>query len=162
MARVDYAKQVEDYQKQFPVGDIVRAWFRAQSLDPAGAFYLFFKMSNGQTIGALSIAQSAPEGFETDSPGRISPAWTMAQAERFVWDSWNRLPVLPTLEKKDKKPPLVLWGFHPAHGNIPLKLEEHSAAALKRRKAEGWTCGVYREGDAPTGLSLLAKGKEAN
>lgn len=24
---------------------------------------------------------------------------------------------------------LVLWGFHPAHGNIPRKLEEHSAAA---------------------------------
>jgi hypothetical protein len=52
--------------------------------------------------------------------------------------------------------PLVLWGFHPAHGNIPLKLEAYTKGALERRKREGWTCAAYAEGDDPVGLKLQA------
>jgi hypothetical protein len=54
------------------------------------------------------------------------------------------------------RPRLVLWGFHPSYGNIPLKLEAYSAAAMKRRQREGWRCAAYAEGDEPTGLRLLA------
>jgi hypothetical protein len=55
------------------------------------------------------------------------------------------------------RPSLVLWGFHPSYGNIPLKLEAYSATAMKRRQREGWKCAAYAEGDEPTGLRLLAK-----
>ena len=58
-----------------------------------------------------------------------------------------------------KGAPLVLWGFHPEHGNTPLKLEGYSASALKRRRNEGWMCAGYAQGDEPIGLLLLAKGK---
>jgi hypothetical protein len=37
-----------------------------------------------------------------------------------------------------------------------MKLEDYSAAALKRRRGEGWTCGAYAAGDEPTGLLLMA------
>jgi hypothetical protein len=100
MARVDYAKQVEDYQKQFPVGDIVRAWFRAQCAEPWKEFYLYFKKSEGPIIGALSIAPEAPEGFALARPERVSPAWSEERVVRFVWETWRSLPVLPTMEKK--------------------------------------------------------------
>lgn len=55
------------------------------------------------------------------------------------------------------KKELVLWGFHWAHGNVPLKLESYSASALKRRKREGWTCAIYPVGDTPWGLFALAE-----
>lgn len=51
---------------------------------------------------------------------------------------------------------LVLWGCHPAHGNIPMKLEKFSATAMKRRQREGWKCAAYRVGEEPTGLKIMA------
>jgi len=51
---------------------------------------------------------------------------------------------------------LVLWGFHPAHGNTPLKLDNYSAAEQRRREKEGWTCAAYAVGDEPTGLAAQA------
>jgi hypothetical protein len=62
---------------------------------------------------------------------------------------------------KKKEKPLVLWGFHPTHGNVPIKLEDHSRVAMVRRQKEGWTCGAYREGDEPTGLIEMAKRRVA-
>lgn len=59
--------------------------------------------------------------------------------------------------KRTPKKELVLWGFHPAHGNVPLKLEKYSKAADKSRRSEGWTTAAYAEGDEPTGLALEAK-----
>lgn len=58
--------------------------------------------------------------------------------------------------KKKPKKELVLWGFHPAHGNVPLKLSEYSKAAEKSRRSEGWTTAGYAKGDEPTGLALEA------
>jgi hypothetical protein len=58
---------------------------------------------------------------------------------------------------KPKRTQLVLWGFHPSHGNVPIKLEDHSRVAMVRRQKEGWTCGSYAEGEQPTGLIELAK-----
>lgn len=51
---------------------------------------------------------------------------------------------------------LVLWGFHRAHGNVPLKLEAYTASAAKRRTREGWTVGAYAKGEEPKGLALQA------
>lgn len=51
--------------------------------------------------------------------------------------------------------PLILWGVHPAHGPLPLKIAEWSRAEQRRRESEGWTCAVYAQGDAPTGLALV-------
>lgn len=48
---------------------------------------------------------------------------------------------------------LILWGFRPAHGTEPIKLEVYSAAAMKRRSAEGWVCAAYAQGVEPKGLS---------
>lgn len=62
---------------------------------------------------------------------------------------------------KTSKKPLVLWGKHPAHGNVPIKLEYYSSqAAMERRRREGWTVAVYAEGDEPTGLSLSGAKKK--
>ena len=55
--------------------------------------------------------------------------------------------------------PLILWGFHPSHGNVPMKLEAYSRKAMERRTSEGWKCAAYAEGDEPVGLALQA-GKE--
>ena len=55
-------------------------------------------------------------------------------------------------EKKD----LILWGFHPSHGNVPMRLEKYTRKAMERRQSEGWTCAAYAEGDEPTGLALQA------
>lgn len=55
-----------------------------------------------------------------------------------------------------KRGELILWGFHKAHGNVPMKLESYSNQAKMRREREGWTCSGYREGDAPTGLQIEA------
>lgn len=55
--------------------------------------------------------------------------------------------------------PLILWGVHPAHGPLPLKLAEWSRAEQRRRESEGWTCAVYAQGDAPTGLALVTAPK---
>lgn len=62
---------------------------------------------------------------------------------------------------KAEKKEIVLWGFHKAHGNIPLKLEEYSRSAQKRREREGWTCGAYAAGDEPVGLRLMATKAQA-
>lgn len=59
------------------------------------------------------------------------------------------------------KKALVLWGFHPAHENVPIKLEDYSRTAMERRKKEGWTCGAYAEGEEPTGLIEMSKRKKA-
>ena len=55
-------------------------------------------------------------------------------------------------EKGKVKRELVLWGTHPAHGGIPLKLEHYSKSAKRRREGEGWTGAVYAAGDEPEGL----------
>jgi predicted RNA-binding protein len=51
---------------------------------------------------------------------------------------------------------LILWGFHPAHDNVPMRLEKYSRKAQERRQREGWTCAAYAEGDEPVGLALQA------
>ncbi len=51
---------------------------------------------------------------------------------------------------------LVLWGFHPSHGNVPLKLCDWTRKEQRDRERDGWTCYVYRKGDAPVGLALEA------
>ena len=60
----------------------------------------------------------------------------------------------PTKAVKDD---LILWGFHPSHGNVPLKLEAYSRKAMERRTSEGWKCGAYADGDEPAGLALMAQ-----
>lgn len=51
----------------------------------------------------------------------------------------------------------VLWGFHPAHENIPLRLEESTRKAAIRRQAEGWTVESVPAGEAPKLLPILAE-----
>lgn len=48
--------------------------------------------------------------------------------------------------------PDVLWGVHPAHGSLPLKIAEWSASEQRRREGEGWTCERVSAGKAPTTL----------
>lgn len=57
---------------------------------------------------------------------------------------------------KTKKKELILWGFHPAHGNVPMKLEKYSVKAMERRTSEGWKCGAYADGNEPAGLTTMA------
>ena len=58
-------------------------------------------------------------------------------------------------------PRLVIWGFHPAHGNVPMKLGAYSAAAARRREAAGWSVAAYAPGDDPAGLALQAEAVRA-
>jgi hypothetical protein len=56
----------------------------------------------------------------------------------------------------------VLWGFHPAYcDGIPIKLTGGALRSLRgeqsSREREGFTCGIYAEGTAPTGLRLQAE-----
>jgi hypothetical protein len=67
------------------------------------------------------------------------------------------MSLVQQLVQEDKNMNLILWGFHPAHGNIPLKLCDYSKAAEKQRQKEGWTTAAYKKGDEPTGLILQAK-----
>jgi len=54
-------------------------------------------------------------------------------------------------------PEMVLWGFHPSHGYVPLKIAAYESMRQRaRREAEGWTCAVYAQGDEPAGLALQA------
>jgi hypothetical protein len=56
----------------------------------------------------------------------------------------------------------VLWGFHPVHMPVPIKLTGGTPAHLRSetvyRERLGWTCAVYRGGVAPVGLRLQADG----
>lgn len=72
---------------------------------------------------------------------------------------WYCLRCVPARRaaRNQGRQPLVLWGFHPSYGGIPLKLEPYTASAMKRRQREGWTCAAYAEGDEPTGLRLQAR-----
>ena len=49
---------------------------------------------------------------------------------------------------------LILWGFHPLHGGVPLKLGAPNEQAQRRR--EGWTTAIYAIGEKPMGLALEA------
>ena len=60
---------------------------------------------------------------------------------------------------KDARP-VVLWGFHPSHGNVVIKLTAGgriSKAEQDRRRREGWTLAIYAQGDTPTGLMMQAE-----
>lgn len=50
----------------------------------------------------------------------------------------------------------VLWGFKLAVLPMPIKLTGGNLGACNaeasRRKAEGWTCAIYKAGTAPMGL----------
>jgi hypothetical protein len=72
---------------------------------------------------------------------------------------WYCLRCVPARRaaRNQGRQPLVLWGFHPSYGGIPLKLEPYTASAMKRRQREGWTCAAYAQGDEPTGLRLQAR-----
>lgn len=106
---MDYAKEVEEFKKLFPIAEIVRKWFRAQSEDPARRFYVFYKPSAGPEAGAMGIFSEGeiPPGFILVShlmdSAFVSPAYTAAQVERALWDLWKTLPVLPRLEKNENK-----------------------------------------------------------
>ena len=70
---------------------IVAAWFREQSANPYGAFYLYMKPAPN---GSLTIAETAPDGYELAESTRISPAWDIPMVEYKVRDWSRRLPIL--------------------------------------------------------------------
>jgi hypothetical protein len=90
--------------------------------------------------------------------GVMSRRWRDPMGHR-AWPKYPGMVQKPAYYNPNRnvRTELVLWGFHPSYGKVPLKLEAYSGAAMKRRQREGWTCGVYAKGDAPTGLRLLAK-----
>jgi hypothetical protein len=55
--------------------------------------------------------------------------------------------------KKAKAEPLILWGKHPAHGNVWIKLNDrgHVLKEREEKRREGWEVVALRKGDAPEG-----------
>jgi hypothetical protein len=58
-------------------------------------------------------------------------------------------------------PRFVLWGFLPGKIPAPIKITggnlRQCHGEQTRRIGEGWTCGIYAPGDAPTGLRDQAR-----
>jgi hypothetical protein len=57
----------------------------------------------------------------------------------------------------------VLWGFHPNYGGplgiVPIKISGGTLRQVRgdyaqRERDDGWTLGIYLEGDEPVGLRL--------
>jgi len=57
---------------------------------------------------------------------------------------------------------LVLWGFHPAHGRIALKLAAWTPAVQRSYEMAGWKCAAYKKGESPDGLNAIIDQHYAN
>lgn len=66
-----------------------KKWFDEQMRNPFGRFYLYYKPLGEHLI----IATEQPEGYQLANPERISPAWTLEQAQYRVRNMLNRLPL---------------------------------------------------------------------
>ncbi len=75
---------------------IITDWYRAQCREPYASYFLYFKPSAGKVPGEVCLATAPPDGFQLADPRRISPAWTMEQAQRFITEVSQRLPILAT------------------------------------------------------------------
>jgi len=66
-----------------------KEWFRAQSLNPYAAIYLYYKS------GELAAFENAPHGWTLGRQDRLSPAHTREQIKAQIAESARRLPFLP-------------------------------------------------------------------
>ena len=73
------------------IGEMISGWFKAQSMNPYGAFHLYYKPAPN---AELAVCEEAPEGYQLGSPERISPAWDAEKAEYMVRQWTRRLPIL--------------------------------------------------------------------
>ena len=47
---------------------------------------------------------------------------------------------------------MILWGYHPKHQAVPIKLELCTPESYARRGKEGWILAVHEPGIPPRGL----------
>lgn len=71
----------------------VAAWFRAASLDPSPAYYLYYRQG-GREWGAITLATDTPEGYRLAGPERLPRGASREQAIAWVVERAYRLPIL--------------------------------------------------------------------
>lgn len=77
------------------LGREIEKWYRAQC-EHAGAYYLYFRPTDAQgNAGEIAIAMEAPGvEWQLAATERISSAWTIEQAQKWVWEIMQRLPIM--------------------------------------------------------------------
>ena len=75
--------------------ELAREWFATQVRDTFGHYHLYYLPSNAETPGQLTVNTEQPEGFQLANAQRLSPAWTVENAQAFIREAMNNLPILP-------------------------------------------------------------------
>ncbi len=75
--------------------ELAREWFADQLINTFDHYHLYYQPSNGQRPGQLIVATQEPEGFQLADARRLSPGWTVENAQAFIREAMNSLPILP-------------------------------------------------------------------
>lgn len=76
-------------------GQLAREWFDAHCRNTSAHYHLYYRPSNAQTPGQLIVDVEEPEGFQLADARRLSPAWTVENAQAFIRQAMSGLPILP-------------------------------------------------------------------
>ncbi|MDP2753892.1 MAG: hypothetical protein Q8P40_05825, partial [Nitrospirota bacterium] len=100
--------------------EVAEWWFNSQMKNPFTEFYLYHK------VGDFRVAIETPEGYKLSDAQRISPAWTKEQAEQWIFDKVQRLPILPLMPVT----PLPLYS---------PRAEPTYKEIIRTQQIKGWT-----------------------
>jgi len=75
-------------------------WFKDQCRNLYARFYLYYRPSDGVEPGALLVSEDPPNDlFIKASDTRLSPGWSTEQVRKFIYETAQTLPILPTTEE---------------------------------------------------------------